>query len=189
MPVYTSPMLSSGSASRARRHITVAVLGCGALISLAACGQMEVGSDAAARSTTPTSTSQSTTTTEPTEAPSSPTDAPSPEPEDPNAPPPPPENAPAPDAPPPPGEPAPVDPIQVENFTNLLNSVGATMPEGVDEIQVIQEACGRLNNNDPVVDVNNFVAERGQFDANKSALFLGAGIPVFCPDNTDKLLG
>lgn len=63
------------------------------------------------------------------------------------------------------------------------------MPDGVDSVQLINEACGMLTNNSPVIDVNTFVAERGQFDQNKGALFLGAGVPVFCPDNTDKLLG
>lgn len=159
---------------------------CGALLLLAGCGQMSVASDGPP-STADTSTSTSTTEETTTE----PTTEPEPSPSEEELPPPPEE---APPGEPAPGEPAPppppdVDPQRIGDFTGMLDQFGANMPEGTDPVVVAQEACGMLDENRPVVEVNDFVAERGQYDANKGALFLGAGVPLFCPGNTDKLLG
>lgn len=95
--------------------------------------------------------------------------------------------------PPPEGEvppPAPaVDDQQRDNFIGLTQQFEAAMPEGVDPVQVITEACGQLDQNAPVGDVINGVAEKGQYEPEKAAFFLASGVPVYCQGNVDKLTG
>lgn len=172
--------------SRMASRTIYAAASCGALLLLAGCGQMSIAADGPSpTSTTRSSTTAETTNSEPTPPPSSEQEPPPPPEEAPSEEPAPEEPAPG-EAPPPPPD---VDPERIGDFTGMLDQFGANMPEGTDPVQVAQEACGLLDQNRPVVEVNDFVAQRGQYDANKGALFLGAGVPLFCPDNTDKLLG
>lgn len=97
--------------------------------------------------------------------------------------PPPPEG----EAPPPPAPE--VGDQQRDNFIGLTQQFDAAMPEGVDPVQVITEACGQLDQNAPVGDVINGVAERGQYDPEKAAFFLASGVPVYCDGNVAKLTG
>lgn len=171
-----------------RRGVAALGLAGTAALTFAGCSQLQVADDFEnpASSSTTEQTTTSATSSQP---------APAPAPREGEAPPPegevpPPEG----EVPPPPeGEvpppPPPVGDQQRDNFIALTQQFGAAMPEGVDPVQVITEACGQLDQNAPVGDVINGVAERGQYDPEKAAFFLASGVPVYCDGNVAKLTG
>lgn len=177
---------------RARRGVAALGLAGTAALAFAGCSQLQVADDFE----NPTSSSTTEQTTTSTTSATSIQPAPAPAPAEGEVPPPegevpPPEG----DVPPPeegevPPPPAPeVGDQQRDNFIALTQQFDAAMPEGVDPVQVITEACGQLDQNAPVGDVINGVAERGQYDTEKAAFFLASGVPVYCDGNVAKLTG
>lgn len=173
---------------RVRRGVAALGLAGTAALTIAGCSQLQVADDFEnpASSSTTEQTTTSATSSQPTSAPAP---APAPAPSEGEAPPPEGEVPPPPEgeAPPPPGPE--VGDQQRDNFIGLTQQFDAAMPEGVDPVQVITEACGQLDQNAPVGDVINGVAERGQYDPEKAAFFLASGVPVYCDGNVAKLTG
>ena len=174
---------------RLRRGVAALGLAGTAALAISGCSHLKVADDFES-----SGTSSSTEQTSTSASPSSTAPAPAPAPKEGEVPPPegevpPPEG----EVPPPEGEvpppPSAVDDQQRDNFIALTQQFEAAMPEGVDPVQVITEACGQLDQNAPVGDVINGVAERGQYDPQKAAFFLASGVPVYCDGNVAKLTG
>lgn len=109
-------------------------------------------------------------------------------PSSPVTPPPPPSEEPAP-APAPegtPGEPAPPPPGGGD-FAGLLQRQGITLPEGVDPVATATEACGRFDQGQPMIEVSDWVGQRGALDPEQQGFFLGAAVGTYCPQNFPKL--
>lgn len=159
---------------------TVAVLAAG-------CGGSTVEGEAPEVSTRAAASSTQSSAPFAEERPEKPSSPVSPPPPSPSQPAPAPEPAPAPG--PAPGEPAP-PPAPAPgggDFAALLQQQGITLPEGVDPGATAIEACGRFDQGQQMVEVSDWVGQRGALNPEQQGFFLGAAVGTYCPQNFPKL--